>query len=247
MRVRHLATLIGLTLTFTAIPIARDAFAWNSLNQRNYLGNFGDAFWNYDYTGYGGNREGNVDWAVQFMFKNKAEIDKVKQNLNRSYFTSAGGLKMAEMDEGIGWFEDEDRGRKRNPGCPGYNIHYRVYAEPGYDQSNPNVDTMYNPYWGFWIMATTHYDENDGCSGYTKLFGTSEQAEDYITSWARSSITAGRYWTVWADAWSFYNCASPSFPDCGRATGPYYWRTEWNGSEYHRWEGNGLATIVDVY
>lgn len=243
-RPRPLLAIALLTGLLVTVP-ETNALAWNSQGQRAAFTIAEDRFWNYDFRGYGGNYEGNLDWHASLIFKNNAEIDLVKESLNTAYFNGAGGFEIAELDEGIGYFEDEDRGRKNEPGCPGYGIHYRIYADFGSD-GDPNADNMFNPDWGHWVLGTTHFDENDGCSGYTKIFGTSEQAEGYIASYARNTATNGQYWAVFEDRWFLQNCASPSFPDCGVNTSNNYWRTEFDGQEYHRWESNGLVTTVDV-
>jgi hypothetical protein len=178
-----------------------------------------DSFRNYDFLSHNVARN-NVDWPVNFVFYNNAEIDKVKSKMN-SRMKYSGGAMYGRLNDGNGWLWDEDKGIKTgrcpNPFFSGTTYHMRLYADrPG--------DRLYNRSWGFYTLGTSHIDHNE-CWARDRWFGKSEDAEGKIASFAAAVWGSGR---VHQDHWQFYN-QEPL-------------RQEGN----HIWKSNGLATIVKV-
>lgn len=177
-----------------------------------------DHFYNYDFNGEVASA-GNVDWAISLVFYNNAEIDKVKNALNPYLPYSNNGEKDAVVNDGGGYRYDGDRGRKVSP-CPptGWFQHYRVYAD--------GDDRLYNLDYGYWIIGSTHFDYNDGCSG--AQHGYSETAEDWVAYWS-GLVWPGR---VFGDYGYLYNYEG--------------YRVETSEGRPHIWENNGYATYVSV-
>jgi hypothetical protein len=177
------------------------------------LGVAEDSFYNYDFLSKEATST-NVDWPVSMLFYNNAEIDKVK---NIYFGLTIFAYPMYELlNDGAGWVWDEDRGTK-GVVWSGYlgsyvYLHMRVYAP--YPQ-----DYMYNTYWKYYILGTTHYDQFpfEFWSGY------SEYAENDF-----ASIAISKGYTVFEDWGNFYNYE------------PY--RVE----DGHIWYNNGYATAVYV-
>lgn len=180
-----------------------------------------DEFWNYDFFGQSA-EAGNVDWAIDLVFYNNANINKVKDALN-PWYPNIGGPKFEYMRDGPNgtWKWDQDGGRKLT-GCPptGWFEHYRVYADPG-------DDSMYNVYYGYYILGSTHFDYNDGCSG--QQAGYSETGETWI---------AYRSGQAWGTDRVFYSCCTFYNAEA--------FRTEMTDGIPHIWENNGNATYVSV-
>jgi hypothetical protein len=177
-----------------------------------------DSFRNYDFDSRRVSRN-NVDWPVNFLFWNNAEIDKVKHAF-RVVFPHRGSTKYGRLDDGPGPEWDEDGGVKTircsNPAQGRDSYHFRLYARPNYDR-------MYNRVWGFYDFATSHIDHNECWFG--RWHGHTERAEGRISLWARDIYGPSR---VDANRRSFGNRE------------PY--RREGN----HIWSNNGLATYVRV-
>lgn len=214
---RLLAAVSCLGLVAVAQPPPATAGASNL----TIVGLDNDEFWNYDFYGQTVDA-GNVDWAIDLVFYNNANINKVKNALN-PWYSQTGGPKYEYMRDGpIGTFQwDQDSGRKIT-GCPptGWFEHYRVYADP-------SDDSMYNVYYGYYVIGTTHFDYNDGCSG--ALAGYSETAEGWV---AQHSGEA------WGTNRVFYSCCTLYNAEA--------FRTETAGGIPHIWENDGYATYVSV-
>jgi hypothetical protein len=191
-------TLVAAGLVFTTPAQARDVNLW--LDHSLYGG--GDAFDTYDY-GQKTRSEEHVDWPVSLIFFNNATVPKVKAPLS-AVMPHTGSLKYAW----VGGTWDQDRGIKQYPGkCdpwPG-NYHMRVYAPS-------QTDRMYNDFYGYFVVATTHMDYREGCAG--EWFGESEAAEDFVLA---EFIKRGyHYWSDWTDLGSYEN--REHFQSNGRAS-----------------------------
>lgn len=160
-----------------------------------------DWFENYDFDSQSGVST-NVDWPVDFLFWNNAEIDKVKGALPYAY---SGSTKYSLLsDAGFGYW-DQDGGRK-NIICPVLDqaTHYRVYADAD--------DRMYNTAWGFYIIGTSHFDTRE--CGINPWFGRSEDAEAKIAQSARNKWGSSRV----AEDWGYFYNYEPY-----RQEGNHYW------------------------
>lgn len=179
---------------------------------------YADLFYNWDHKEATGlppfPGPNTVDWPVNMVFYNAAEIDLVKELYREhgGYATigSCGSTKyllfMGNNNPGhsydlSGFFWDQDQGIKTNcvPTCvtgPAY--HMRLYADP---PSYPLGDRMYSTGLGFWIVGTTHKDANEALCG-NKWHGRSEDAEDQRFVPDAQEICQ---FTVYPDYWYFYN------------------------------------------
>lgn len=152
------------------------AHSWTALNYQRLVVDGSDRFSNYDLETMVSpanlSEPGNADWAIDYIFWNNAEIDKVKNQL--SGFNSDAGLMVAEQQDGAAVAWDEDRGKKNPTGSCATgdgpsDYHMRFYADP-------NDDRMYSPSWGYWIFASAHKDLNENC--YNESFGYGESSAE---------------------------------------------------------------------
>ncbi len=198
------------------------AHAWNARTGNFQALSIGpsDQFYNYDNLSTALPPSGNnVDFAVTMVFGSNATVNKVKTALGSSY-PHAGGPMYLRLKDSPNFVWDQDSGRK-DILCPGpgaWSSHLRIYADAD--------DFMYNPYWGNYVLATTHKDQ-DECST-DREFGWGELIEEDFTNYFSSH---GYYVN---DDWaSFYN------------NEPY--RVEAPGtSEEHFWQNNTYATWVGI-
>jgi hypothetical protein len=181
-----LAALIALV-----VLVAAQAAGAGSTSKLTILYVREDAFRNYDFLSQTVSST-NVDWPVNFLFWNNAEIDKVKSKLG-GYYPYSGSKMNGRLNDGSGFVWDQDGGRKSIL-CPiiGDAYHYRIYAD--------SDDRMYNISWGYWVFGTSHIDHNE--CGFGKWFGKSEQAENHIASHARNVFGSSNVAEDWS---SFYN------------------------------------------
>ncbi|HXG42859.1 MAG TPA: hypothetical protein VNL95_09060 [Dehalococcoidia bacterium] len=176
-----------------------------------YIGE--DRFRNYDFNSQLDSAT-NVDWPITILFWNNAEVDKVKDFYRWACCPYPGGAKYAYLNEGFGDVWDSDAGQKGH-WCPvfGETPHMRFYAD--------SDDTLYNIYWGYYVLASTHYDVRE--CGFGKWHGDSERAEEYFVDVALFFGYAAQH--DWAYFWNYE---------------PY--REEGN----HFWDNNGWASAVNI-
>ncbi len=117
----------------------------------------------------------NTDWPIGAIFWNNANVNKVKDALFPYYSAGAGNTEHLDLFTNFpntsSEDQDEDRGVKTpdvGSGCSRYDLHFRVYAPYP-------ADMFYYTGYGYFVVATTHYDINEGCPG--AVFGYSETAE----------------------------------------------------------------------
>lgn len=178
-----------------------------------------DEFMNYDYLSKSASGT-NVDWPVTVLFIGNANIDRSKSYMdswsNQFEYTSNQSMYLYMKDrftDPMTW--DVDNGKK-TPLCPApgqSSPHYRMYGIG-------SAERLYNPYFGFWVMATTHRDYNECATG--KRHAQSEQTEDLLINEVDENTTVQR------DLYDFAN-KEPL-------------RDEGN----HRWENNGLVSTVKI-
>ena len=214
------AAAVGLALPITAgVSVAQ---GWTAHDYQRLVVDGSDRFGNFDLTNRTSpanhSNPSNADWAVDYIFWNNAEIDKVKDVLTG--FNSDAGLMNAEQQDGsyVAW--DEDRGKKNPHGsCGGgdgpSDYHMRFYADP-------TDDRMYSPSWGYWIFASSHKDLNEGC--YNESFGYGE--------------TSAEPGFVYVFASTYSNTCS----DCINLYNPKNYTEGGN----HVWDNDGLASASYV-
>ena len=164
-----------------------------------------DKIYNYDFNSARRSRR-NVDWGVNLLFFNNAEIDKVKAAL---VLGVPGSKQDARMNDDGEWIWDTDGGRKGSA-CPvgTRTTHYRVYAD------RPGGDRNYSRGLGFYVLGTTHRDVNE-CGGGTRYFGDTEIAERDVFSLGASA----RGWQAWRNNYNMRN------RERRRRQGDHRWRS----------------------
>lgn len=190
-----------------------------------------DAFVNWDFRSKSVSAS-NVDWPVNMLFYNNAEIDKVKDALDALPNTNigrCGSSKHAQVDDGSGMAWDSDGGIKDDCSSspPSEQArHMRVYAD--------GDDRLFNLSYGYYIIGTTHAEDchKHGVWPITwchhHWVGHSEIANDWWDYYSRQ--VAG--WIVYSDWGSFSN-----FADEFDAHG---------SGEDHHVVNDGRATFVNV-
>lgn len=138
-----------------------------------------DQFLNWDFH----NQGESVDWPINLLFWNNAEIDKVKRQYQFQDGWSGSGCghtMWSALTDGYSWTWDGDDGIKRPclPACMTSATHLRLYAPPA-------TDRFYNPSWGYYVIASSHKDQSEFCFFGTK-HGWSEDAEEHAVDVARS-------------------------------------------------------------
>lgn len=125
----------------------------------------------------------NVDWPMSLLFWNNAEIDKVKNLLSSNYPFKGGicasdqhaRLKDSGPNDTAYYHWDKDDGIK-SICCPEgeYANHMRLYAA-----GDLNHNQMYNLYWRYYVIASTHKDMNEPecTAGLPTSYGYNEDAE----------------------------------------------------------------------
>jgi hypothetical protein len=174
-----------------------------------------DSFDNYDFQSASVSST-NIDQPVTLFFANNADVAKIKSALSGRYLFS-GSDQWGRLDNSFGWFYDGDGGRKTGPGCSVWDVHYRPYADPAHS------NRMYSPSQGFYVIATTHYDYNEGCGA---SYGWNEEAEQDV--WA--TVVGNLGWTAVRNLWDMQNSNQP-----GR----------WDGC-CHYYDNNSTATYFGV-
>lgn len=177
---------------------------------------YGDVIYNYDFTTTTNASWKTVDWATSLLFYNNASVNSVKSIAQSRGYGYFGGPMYGYMIDAYGSNAqgatyDSDRGVKTGPPlCLNNTRHSRIYAPP-------NTDTMYNPAFGFFVFATTHYDHHEGCNAY---FDDSEGTEQNLAT---------------------------KFADAGKAvyrSYGYFYNAENQNEGNHHWNNDGYATYI---
>ena len=184
-------TLAGLALA-TVLVASASAHRASYGNLRTiYKGD--DRFRNYDFLCGNDSKcvaYNNVDWAIDFLFTNNAEIDKVKRGIG---YCCVGSPMYGRLHGGpeTGTFVfDSDRGVK-DSWCPiGDGYHLRLYADAD--------DRLYNTSWGYWVFGSAHIDHAE-CGGDATWSGMNEAAENIFSgraanAWGSYRVFKNHYW-----------------------------------------------------
>ena len=147
---------------------------------RKFMGHT-DYVWNWDLIETGddvANMDDKVDWRMRFVFKNNAEVDRVKHRLdgvgldpriNPSLPAKWGATQYAHIDDGhehSGSYWDGDAGIKNGALCRWNYGHMRLYAIE---------DQNYNPTLGYYVVASIHQDyEGFSCDNEFESFESDE-------------------------------------------------------------------------
>lgn len=152
-----------------------------------------DGLYNYDFRSASAVAS-NTDWTANMMFRNNANINKVKGILEPQ-FRNDGNIMNAYLKDDAAYTWDTDKGMKNPNGasCPS-DVHMRLYAD--------SDDKMFNLTDGYYIFGTTHIDWLEGCS--SESFGYSEIAEESFAAQFRN-----RGYTVSEDCCFWFNSEAP--------------------------------------
>lgn len=210
---------IGVCLTLVLLLLlagAGAAFAWTAAGLQP-VSSAEDQFYNYDFTGKTVSATG-VDWPVTIVFIGNASVSKIKsayrsQGWGNPFVNTMYGYE----NDGLGFAWASDGGVKT---FASKSPHMRLYAPGG---------RMYNSVWGYYVVATTHYDNAELSRPPKQWFGMSEDAA------AAAVATAVKAWgsgSVTVNSLALGNAQS------GEETGK-------NG-ERHIWQCDGMATVIRV-
>jgi hypothetical protein len=173
-------------------------------------------FYNYDFGTPTCARANNVEWPIDLLFYNNAEIRTIESGLSGffPYGKPFASTEYARINDGAGAFWARNGGRKRAAESVGTSDdHYRVYA---YSQRS------YTTGLGYFVIGSMHKDFNEA-PGFSATYGSSEKAESDLAVDAR--IIEG--WEVFPNN---YNMRNEQYGKEGN----------------HTWENNGLATMIHM-
>jgi hypothetical protein len=201
--------VVGFATVAALSLVSQPAFAdHTTTNASKWVYGWSDSAWsNYDSRGTGIND--GVDWPAQFMFGNNAEVDVIKNTLclfgpNGPYsrpYCNVGlqiGMQVIETDGDWGW--DDDAGFKLGIapstdlllGCNNvWREHMRLY---GPRPNNTSVqDRFYNPWYGYFVVGTSHLDYNDSPGCQNRYNGY----PDIAANWFQVAIDPSPYFDVY--------------------------------------------------
>jgi hypothetical protein len=177
----------------------------------------GDYFLNYD--GEKNLDRNGRDWGVSMIFYSDASVNRVKSYFDDERgFNRTGGRKWEPYRYTSRTRLDGDKGKKNNCNTSHNDRHFRVYG--GYN------DRLYDPRFGYYVVATLHIDHGDGtdsnCAASDTWFGYSEDVEHEL------AVIANDAFTVHEDYKDLRNAESL------RLEGDHWWQSD------------GHATIVSM-
>lgn len=196
-----------------------------------------DSFVNYDHNDQVAGAD-KVDWAINYVFYNNADVGHVKRDVLPAKYDSANpiGTQFARLSDRANGFAEEWDGEKGEKHLFHYNSglgiycsanHIRIYADSSADASTGYRDDAsgFNVWWGYFVIGSTHQDWHELCETDDKHFCCSEDVEDdiaiHIMGERKYGLTRDNQWF-------------------GNGEGP---RKEGN----HWWQNNGYATFVNVH
>lgn len=227
MQIRRLASLVAVVLAAGAVA-APIAVAARSAQPQRYIQLFiqgppapsdSDAFINYDGTERNYDR-GDRDWPIGLIFYSNATIEKVKNAYEDEGYDGEGSFMYEGWKARNGGYRrfDSDKGKKNDCNAAGRNEHFRIYGNHHNDSGR-----FFSRDYGYFVVASAHYDHGDGCSG-RRYFGFSENVEGILVNVARDRLG----WSVRHDFLPTKNHEEP----------------RWEGDHY--WKNDGRASILLV-
>ena len=218
MRMRSLSrtgSMLALVLLLL-LAAAGGAHAWTAADLQP-VSSAEDSFYNYDFTGKTVSATG-VDWPVTMIFYGNASVSKVKSAFqSRGWGNPFVSTMYGYENDGLGFVFVAHGGVKT---FAAKSPHMRLYASGG---------RMYNSTLGYYVIATTHYDNAELSKPPTQWFGMSEDA---ATAAVQTAIKAWGSGCVTLDSMPLGNA------QYGEATGPT--------GERHIWQCDGMATLIRV-
>lgn len=164
----------------------------------------------------------NVDWMLNLVWWNNADVVQAKQVLQDQGFSGVGSQRFMQIEAGHkNYVWDQDSGVKDDSYFTCTNEHAYMFAPAG--------DRLFVPGgWGWVVFGSSHQDYNEGshfsCSG-SAAFGWSETAEGVL-----ASDYSSRGHAVMQNYGNVYNAQYGN--DCCLAN--------------HYWESNGYDTFVSL-
>lgn len=167
----------------------------------------GDGFYNFDFRGYDETDNTEVDWPARFLFRQNAEIDKVKNALDgcggdptiSPQVCNGGSAKhFIFWDAGYSLWDD-DGGKKQSNSCTSGSQHIRLYANPA--NVSP-YDRNWNSVWGYYIFGTVHKDYEGGSGGSCTTFYSAEGEEGW---WVQRILDNLGSWSQQSNSYNWFN------------------------------------------
>lgn len=203
MNIRHSLVVLGVA------AIALGAFAGlasvaSSATTTNLSWVYvGSTRWrNYDFTNQTDVQTG-VDWPVDMYYYNNASVSKIKSVMQDFLPCQTGNVCASYLymhlstNSGSTYSWSTSAGMKQSlSACtPSTDLHQRLYA--------PGGTSFYNTSWGHYVIATTHFDYQEFCHGWS---GKSETAEQVVCTDINAEYTRnGQNGHCWYDAGSNLN------------------------------------------
>lgn len=155
----------------------------------------------------------NVDWGVDFIYANNASVSKVRSAMI-NFFPGWGSTMYARVsnDGGNTYSWVGSGGIKNGFGTCLYGnaYHQRLYA-PGGNSFG------YDPGWGYFVVATSHIDNNECWGGWS---GRSEKAERHFWMFAK--------WLFNQNAW--YSFIDMKNYEPSRVVNGHWWESDGKAS-----------------
>jgi hypothetical protein len=177
----------------------------------------GPAFMPYD-----GNRGVDArqrDWPVSLVFAGNATVGKVRGALRRIGFVHQGHRRFLAYRAGSALRFVGSRGVKTGCDAASSDLHVRMYTPPAGRFIDPRLGSV--------VLATVHFDRNDGCGIGPRMYGFSEVAERDVAS----ALARQFHWRVEIDRLALGN-GEPLRRDIRDPA--------------HVWLADGRATVVHV-
>lgn len=199
---------------------------------------------NYDFTNSTTMDRCNVDNPINLVFGDNASQQKVQDALYWSYCQSCGSYYRNNQNAyGYGEYVDlnyspytryvrSTTGWKTTVGCGVTDYHVRYYGD--FTNYTGYHNALYDPYWGWFVFASSHEDRNDGCPN--QQFGWQEDAENEVASDVALTSYVNHLVYQWGN---FSNPLSGS--SCSGSSGGGYM-----GDATHCLQSNGYATWISM-
>jgi hypothetical protein len=188
-----------------------------------------DSIFNYDFNHEVVSANG-IDMPVNLIFWGDADVNAVKylgSGWGECGLLTCGPMHAFLADDNVyNW--DSDRGAMKGWICHGTKHHFRPYSAP--------ADRMFNTKYGYFVVATSHIDHNDGCPG--RWSGWSENEEMDVANDAAKMFGPA---AVKRNAVNLYN---PEGHKIVEDNGTVIWASREDGNHYY--QSNGFATKIRV-
>lgn len=234
------AVVLGsIYLAFAAVHVARNAQSASANTVPASIFSVlstpgGETFRNWDFVTTVDARD-QVDWPIRFLFRDDAEIDKVKHRVDgigsdpfiSPVLDAGGSTKYHYFNHEGSWEWDADSGIKQGLLCI-TDHHMRFYADSSSDRNG------YDTGWGYYLFGTLHEDDEGwACADEWESL---EEDEDWWRTRIEGALENGTYgWNV-----------SDSVTDFDNALGTDGSPVSIDGGSNHWLSSDGRPVYVDV-